>query len=162
MTRVCTICAHPNRAEIEGAIIRSEPYRRIASRFETSTTSLQRHLPHVIQTLTKAKEAREAARADDLLQQLKALRNKAIGLLTKAEAAGDYRTALAGVREARGCLELLAEMEGELNRNPQINILVAPEWLTVRAAVIEALQPFPAARVAVAERLLQLKDGVPS
>jgi hypothetical protein len=76
--------------------------------------------------------------------------------LQKAEAAGDLRTALLGIREARSCIELLAEMEGEINRNPQINILVAPEWLAVRAVLLRALQAYPEARQAVAAALTQV------
>ena len=53
--------------------------------------------------------------------------------------------------------ELLARLIGELDDRPQINLLLAPEWLEVRAALLEALAPFPDARAAVAERLLALE-----
>ncbi len=45
---------------------------------------------------------------------------------------------------------------GELDDRPQVNVLVAPEWLAVRSAVLAALAPYPAARVAVANRLVML------
>jgi hypothetical protein len=80
-------------------------------------------------------------------------------LLAKAEKAGEYRTALQGVREARACLELLAEMQGELDRRATINVLLAPEWLAVRSAVLAALARYPDARVAVADRLAALENG---
>ena len=47
------------------------------------------------------------AAADDLLGQVRALRSKAMSILLAAERQGDLRTALAGIREARACLELL-------------------------------------------------------
>jgi hypothetical protein len=156
----CTICRHPDRDAIDRALLAGQAIRSIQARFTTEKgepgrMALQRHKTGCMpELLAKAHKAEEVARADDLLEQLKGLRNKAVGLLMKAEAAGDYRTALAGVREARGCLELLAELEGQLQRNPQINILIAPEWVSVRAAILEDLQPFPTARVAVAGRLL--------
>ena len=56
-------------------------------------------------------------------------------------------------------LELVAKLIGELNDQPQVNILIAPEWLTVRAALLSALAPFPEARRAVAERLLLMEGG---
>ncbi|HZS09425.1 MAG TPA: hypothetical protein VFD58_31625 [Blastocatellia bacterium] len=56
-------------------------------------------------------------------------------------------------------LELVAKLIGELNDQPQVNILIAPEWLTVRAALLGALTPFPEARRAVAERLLRMEGG---
>jgi hypothetical protein len=101
-------------------------------------------------TLAKAQEAKETALADDLLAQVKALRNKSISILQKAEAAGDLRTALLGIREARACMELLAEMEGELNRNPVINLSLSAEWLEVRAVLLHALSDYPEARAAAA------------
>jgi hypothetical protein len=54
-------------------------------------------------------------------------------------------------------LELLAKLLGELDDRPQINLLVAPEWHKVRAALLEALLPFPDARTAVATRLKALE-----
>jgi hypothetical protein len=56
-------------------------------------------------------------------------------------------------------IELLAKLIGELDERPQVNILVSPEWIAVRAVVLEPLTPYPELRAAVAERLLQLEGG---
>jgi hypothetical protein len=93
------------------------------------------------------------AQADSLLQDVRALRSKAYSLLLAAERAGDLRTALAGVREARECLALLAKIEGAIDERPQVHLHVSAEWLAVRAALLEALAPFPEARATVAARL---------
>jgi hypothetical protein len=96
--------------------------------------------------------------AVDLLAELTELREKAMSLLLLAEAAGDIRTALAGIREARACLELLAEVQGELDRRPTLNLLaVSPDWLAVRSEVMRALSPYPEARRAVADGLVALE-----
>ncbi len=50
-------------------------------------------------------------------------------------------------------LELLAELQGKLNRNPQLNLLVAPEWVRLRDTMLRALEPYPEARLAIAEAL---------
>ena len=102
--------------------------------------------------MIKAQQAREVAQADSLLDQVRSLQAKALGILDKAEKAGDLRTALAGVREARGCLELLAEMEGKISRQP-VGILLAPEWLELRVQILTALNPHPEARQAVIEAI---------
>lgn len=101
------------------------------------------------------------ANADDLLKQLKALRNKAISILQKAETAGDYRTALMGIREARGCIEVLMEVEGELDRRGVVNITVSADWVEIRSAMLVALHPYPDAAQAVAAALLEA-EGVNS
>ena len=148
MPRTCTVCSHPDRPAIDGALVAGDAFRHIASQFGTSTTALQRHkADHLPAAVATAHEAEQVVQADDLLRQLRGLHSKAVSLLLAAERAGDLRTALAGVREARGCLELLLEIEGELDRRPQVNVLVAnPEWLAVRSAILMALQTHPAAR----------------
>ncbi len=157
MPRVCTICTHPEKEAINQALVNGEPFRHIATRYGTSTGALQRHkaddLPSI---MIKSEEAREVAHADDLVWQIKQLRNKAIGILGKAETAGDLKTALMGVREARACIELLAEMEGEINRRPVFNLYMSAEWIEVRAVLLHALGDFPEARAAAA---LALRGG---
>jgi hypothetical protein len=158
--RVCTVCSHPDVAGIDQALVAGGVNRRIAAQYGLTEASVRRHKEeHVPAKIAKAKKAQTVADADDLLHQAGALRTKAMSLLLKAEAAGDYRTALAGIREARGCLELLARLMGELNDQANINVIVAPVWIELRAAVFDALQPYPDARIAVAERLHAVAIG---
>ncbi len=160
MPRTCTVCIHPERAAINKALIANEPFRHIAERFGTSATALTRHkAEHLPAIMVKSQAAKETALAGDLLSQVQQLRDKALGILQSAEEAGDLRTALLGIREARACVELLAEMEGELNRNPTINILLAPQWIELRAVLLQALGPFPEARASVAQALLEADRG---
>ncbi len=162
MPRVCTICAHPDRCEINKCLVDGVPYRIIASRFGTSSTSLQRHkADHLPGEIVQAKAAQEIEEADDLLSQVQSLRRKSLELLNKAEQAGDYRTALAGVREARACVELLLEVEGQLDRRPSFNITLSPQWVSMRTVIIGALRDHPDAATAVAAAL-QEGEGVSS
>jgi hypothetical protein len=158
--RSCTICTHDARAEIERALVAGETFRHIAARFDTSTGALQRHkADHLPVTLVKAQEAEEVAQADDLLSQVRGLQARALTILGKAEAAGELRTALSAIREARGNLELLAKLLGELDERPQVNVLVSPEWLELRAVIVGALEPHPAARGAVLRALEGAGNG---
>ncbi len=160
MPRTCTICTHPEREAINQALVANEPFRLIAERFGTSAAALTRHkAEHLPVKLAKAHAAKETRLADDLLAQVKALRNKAISILQQAENAGDLRTALLGIREARACVELLAEMEGELKRNPVINIHLSAEWIEVRALLMGALADYPEARASVAAVLMEVEDA---
>jgi DNA polymerase/3'-5' exonuclease PolX len=69
------------------------------------------------------------------------LQGRALTILDKAETAGDLRTALGAIREARGNLELLAKLLGELDERPVVNLNVSPEWLELRAVIVGALEP---------------------
>ena len=160
MARTCTVCRHPDRPAVDMSLVNHRPYRHIAARFRLSTSALVRHHDdHLPATLASAKAAEETAHADDLLAQVRALRSKAMSLLLAAERQGDLRTALAGIREARACLELLLEVEGEIDRRPVVNVLVAPEWLAVRAELLDVLRGYPDARQAVAARLVALEGA---
>jgi hypothetical protein len=109
--------------------------------------------------MAKAQEAKEVAHADDLLRQVRSLQAKTLQTLLAAEMDGDRRTVLMAVRVARGNLELLAKLVGELDERPVVNLILSPEWLAVRAVLLAALGPHPAARVEVAAALAGLENG---
>jgi hypothetical protein len=158
--RSCTVCTHEARKEIDRALVAGEPFRNIAERFGTSAAALHRHkADHLPVKLTKAREAEEVAQADDLLSQVRDLHARALAILDKAEAAGELRTALSAIREARGNLELLAKLLGELDERPQVNVLVSPEWLELRTVIVGALEPHPEARGTVLRALEGAGNG---
>ncbi len=154
MPRTCTVCVHADRPQIDKEIVAGGTLRGIARKHSVSEDALTRHKgEHLPATLAKAQAAESVAQADTLLEQLQGLRDKAMELLLKAEQSGDYRTALAGIREARACIETLLEVEGELDRRPQFNIIVSAEWVTIRTTILAALQSHPEARQAVVKAL---------
>lgn len=121
MPKKCSICVHKKRKDIESAILEGKPLRLVASRFSVSEDALSRHkLKHILAALAKAQEVREVAMGGALVEQLRSLQEKALELLYRAEAAGDYRTALAGVREARGSLEVLVQAMSKLRESAPI------------------------------------------
>jgi len=89
------------------------------------------------------------ASADNLLADVRELQARALAILDVAERAGELRTALAAIREARGNLELLGRLAGELNDAPQLNIHLSAEWLQLQAVVVGALEGHPEARESV-------------
>ena len=135
MGRHCTVCTHPEREAIDQALVAGASYRDIAERFSLSAPSVHRHASrHLPGALIKAQEVGEVARADNLLGQVRDLQARALAILSQAEAAGDLKTALHAIREARGTLELLAKMLCEvarLSNAPQvIQIEYVNDWRT--------------------------------
>jgi transposase-like protein len=154
MPRRCTVCDHPKRHSIDEALVSSAPYRSVAKRFGLSESAVYRHkTEHLPAHLLKATEVEEAAQADDLLDQVRDLQAHALDILERAEKAGDLRTALAAISQARGNLELLGKLAGELDERPVVNLNVSPEWLELRAVIITALEPYSDARGAVLRAL---------
>jgi transposase-like protein len=160
MPRRCTVCDHPQRHGIDEALVTGAPYRSVAKRFGLSESAVYRHkTEHLPAHLLKARDVEEAARADDLLEQVRDLQSHALDILERAEKAGDLRTALAAISQARGNLELLGKLAGELDERPVVNLHLSPEWLGLRAVIVGALEPHPAAHRAVLRALESEGNG---
>jgi hypothetical protein len=154
MPRICSICANPELEAIDRAIVEGTANRRIAAQYAVSEQAVRRHkAEHLPAKLAKAHEAEEVAQADDLLEDLKSLQRRTLAILEAAEETRQHRTALAAIREARSNLELLAKLLGELDERPQLNVLISPEWLELRAVIVAALEPYGDARGAVLRAL---------
>lgn len=153
----CSVCTHPACAAVDEALAAGTALAALSRTYGLSSDALARHKArHLPTTMAQATQAAEVLRADDLLQQARDLQSKALSILDQAEEAGDLRTAVAANREARGCLELLARLLGEIDNRPQVNLFVSPQWTSALQVVMVALQPYPDARIAVADRLAEL------
>jgi hypothetical protein len=157
--RTCSICSHAESEAIDEALVGGGSSNlSVSSLFDVSEAAVRRHKSnHLPAKLVLAHEAGEVATADNLLVKVQDLQCRTLTILDKAEDAGDLRTALGAIREARGNVELLAKLLGELDERPQVNvIMIAPE---VRDAIVRALTPYGEARLAVAQALEQFEDA---
>jgi hypothetical protein len=158
MPRTCTICSHPKRAAIEAALVAGTPYRDIALQHRVGVLSVQRHASdHVKQQIAQAQEARDEAQALDVVRQLKAINGASIAILAAARRTGKHETALRAIDRIQRQLELQAKLLGDLDERPVVNVMLSPEWLHVRAAMLAALAPHPEARLDVAAALFALE-----
>ncbi len=160
MPRACTVCSHPEHDAINAALVARMSLRGIARKYFGSVKAedaLARHkADHVPAVLVKAAHAREIAHADHLLEEANRLYQVATAIMEQHQA-DKPDTALRAIQTAGRLLELLGELLGELNRTPQVNILVAPEWLHLRTVLLQALAPYPEARAATAAALLEVE-----
>ncbi len=161
MARKCTICEHEKVEEINRVLIGGASLSEIVSKyFGITKAALFRHKKnHLPAKLIKAQEIQEVAEADNLLTQVTLLRDKALSILNKAEQAGDLKTALQGIRETKGCLELLAKLQGELQERTEINILLNPQWVSLRTVILRTLEPYPEARLKLVQALKEAEDN---
>ena len=158
----CIICHRPDREAIEHAIAQGKSLREVGRTFDIHHTAVFRHkrdhTPNEIATLNGAHKVHDRGTA---LARLESLYTTAEKLLTKAL---KNDTSVNGqvqvVKEVRSCLELIAKLTGELNDRPQtVNLMMAPQWLQVRAALFQALEQHPQALEAVAGRLVALESN---
>ena len=154
MARKCSICSHASTLEINRLLIGEVPLREIAEKFSVSIAALDRHRHgHIPPTLPIAAEGLEQADAEDLLTQLKQLQVKTERVLEKAEAAENQSLSLKAIKEARSNLELLAKLQGQIAASLTINFVESPQYVEVRAIILNALESHPAARLTVANAL---------
>ena len=110
----CTVCRHEELETIDESLLEGVTSRNIAKRFQLSPASLHRHKVHLNETLKKARNAAELGRADTLIEQLQKLRADAASIQTKASQAGDYRGALAAIRQLERLLSVALKISDQL------------------------------------------------
>jgi len=153
MGRTCTVCRHKDLEEINRLLLCSDSYRDIARQFNLSKDALARHKEsHISELLSKSTDLKaevESAQGNQTLAEVRELKVTALEILEDAQSAGDLKTALLGIREARSCLELCMKAEGQIKDGPQITIINNPEWVELRTVIIQSLDPYPEAKEAM-------------
>ena len=154
MPAPCSTCTHVDRDLIDAALAGGAPKRRVATHYALTESTVRRHgARHLPATLARAVNAAEVSRADALLGQVDDLRDRALEILDQAQESGDLRTALSAIGQARGCLELLGRLAGELQDGATVNVVISAEWVQLRSTILATLDPWPQARIALAAAL---------
>ena len=123
MPRKCSICIHERRAEIERSVLAGDSYRTVAQRFDVSRDAVVRHRRHLAASTPNDLNLEQIFQSGTLVEQLRSLSYEAQRLKEKAETAGDFRTALAAVRELCRIVELVAKLRGEIDGRAEINVM---------------------------------------
>ena len=111
----CRVCCHVDRADIEASLLRGEPVRAIAGRHGVSRQAVARHGDaHLPAALARAANVREITSADSLLDVLRQAASDAKRLAARAEAEGDLRAAIAGIKTIADVVATLATVAEKL------------------------------------------------
>lgn len=154
----CKCGQYPGHLELDKAYLNNEiSLQQYADNVGCAKPSVERHVKgHLPDALLKAKDIKDVANGDSLLDELKKARERTFSLLDKAEAAADtrvYGSPVAYLKEIREQIKLLAELEGRLATQPTVNVLVLPEWLELKTRIVAALRPYPDALRAVRDAI---------
>ena len=125
MPRICTICPHKGREDIEDAVLRGESIRSIARKHPgASEDAIRRHVKnHLSAALQRSiEDERIEVTVDRLIAWTNQLQRKTMVLLGKAERSGDLGNARGLIREARENIMLLGRIAGLLEPNPNVSI----------------------------------------
>lgn len=155
--RPCKVCTSPDRDAIDRLLVApGKNQQEIGRIFGIHPRNLSRHKDLHLSQLLKNVAATEyvegeAARGKSLLDQIGGLRDRSMKILDQAEGTKSLDTALRAVREARGCIEVMAKLTGQIEQGTTVNIFQGPAWVAVQTNMIMALQDYPEAK----ERVLQ-------
>ncbi len=168
----CSICAHPQRYQIELAIVSGVSRRAIGKKYAISSDAVWRHAHNHVPPERRSelvagplKPAELAQRAADegmtLLEYVAMVRNSLMARFLAASEADDRNgTALIAGR-LLDCLRLTAQLSGELSKagatvTTNIAILQSPLMADLQSMLIRTLSPYPEARAAVLRGLEEL------
>jgi len=150
----CLTCRHPEINKINEQMVSGVPSREVARQHDLNHMSVSRHRDkHLPEILVKAQALQERETADQLLDRVESVYDKAWDLVSKAEAKGSFQPAVNALKEARNCLELIGKLLGEIKTGNTYTLIYNPEFIQVRHVITEALQPYPEARQAVVKAL---------
>jgi hypothetical protein len=162
-----TVTEHPDRGRIERDLALGRPLARIARKYGVSTTAAWRHKKKLPPQL-KAALAAHALRAAEDLEKLRNDESEALlsnlaaqraRLLLSQDACIEAEQFGLVAQLAHGIhrnLELVGKYLGEFAQHSvqtTVSILITPEYLDLRAALLRALGPYQDARRAVAAAL---------
>jgi hypothetical protein len=167
----CSVCSHRELAQIDTALARGVAAPAIARRFKLGADSVYRHsrnhLPPQLRAsllagpdlagvdLDKLKETE----SQSLLGNLVALRHRLFAALDCAEEYNDAGMLTRVSSQLHANLELTGKLLGDLGVGvTNVNVLVMPQYVELRVALVQALASFPEARQAVAAVLHQLES----
>jgi hypothetical protein len=167
----CSVCSHRELAQIDTALARGVAAPAIARRFKLGADSVYRHsrnhLPPQLRAsllagpdlagvdLDKLKETE----SQSLLGNLVALRHRLFAALDCAEEYNDAGMFTRVSSQLHANLELTGKLLGDLGVGvTNVNVLVMPQYVELRVALVQALASFPEARQAVAAVLHQLES----
>jgi len=178
MTQRCKACHHESRSEIDVALARGASARAVAQQFGVPQSSIQRHRrnghipPAVVDAFPKHRtdlsaEALAQLRCDEsagILLNLARQRRILLGAQERAEARRDKDWSLRCTHALHRNIELTARAVGEFAQHERavhqtnvLSVMMLPDYVRLRAGLIEALRPYPSARKAVGEVLAELE-----
>lgn len=172
MGQTCSICSHPERAKIDASLIAGEAYRSIAKQFACSEASMYRHKRNCVQAVIQSVKQHRVEQAAQVVEEaeerqphfvwnalaeMEWLHRQVRLVYDEARAEKDHGSSLKALGEARQQMKLFSELLSGQEEGGRAQL--EEEWLNVREAIFEALEPYPEARRAVARALLALGRG---
>jgi hypothetical protein len=154
------------------ALARGVSAGALARRYKLGTDSLYRHARNHLPPQLRASllagpdlagvdlDTLKETESQSLLANLVALRHRLFAALDTAEEYNDAGMLTRVSSQIHANLELVARILGDLGvgNTTNVNVLIMPQYVELRVALVQALASFPEAKQAVAAVLYQLES----
>lgn len=170
----CTVCRHPKRPLLEMGLVLGTPMRVLGQRFGVSIYALHNHRHKHLTPVQKAAylvalrpsevdlEQLERSESEGLLGALVGQRARLQQVVEVAMEMGNLAQCISAEKAITENLSLVAKLLGQLVQHHEVqhtNILITPDYICLRQAIITALRPYPEAAQAVGRGLAELEQG---
>ncbi len=150
----CTICKHPQRQDIDQALLnRTATLDQLSSRHGLSTSALSRHKQHLL-----AKTAQAQARFQEILREgylcmLSEFLQMLSGVIQTARAEDNTRLLLRAIHQATGIIKFMVKLDSSLSPDTVHRLLASPQAIAAHSLLPANPQFLAEARQAAAHRL---------
>ncbi len=127
----CTVCQHPQRRDIDQALITgSDTLATLSQEYGLSTSALHRHKAHLQANVNRAK-----GKLQDNLRQgcffwLSQALEMAMQTAKAAQAEGNGKVVLQAIRQGTRLLNIILKQDFQLDDRVVYDILASPQWAT--------------------------------
>lgn len=161
----CDCCASDHRMAIDAALVAGIGYRTIAARFSVGRSSVARHSKSHLSPAQRAAlltasqpsgidaEALAEREGTNLLSHVAAQRQRLLADADAARQLGDVQATVAAERALTSTLVVTGKLVGQFTTKIDVrhaHVLLDPQWLRMRQAIVTALKGHPEAMRAVA------------
>ncbi len=153
----CKICSRDDTAEVDRMILDGFVSQRdVAKHVGCSAACVSRHKKnHILPDLAIQLSKGEFDPAIDILSELR----KQFGMVKRkrdlADGTGNIPVFLSLAAESRRDLELYAKLIFIIEEHGDVDLVGSDEWARLRTTIMDALIPFPEARLAVVSALME-------
>lgn len=177
MSRPCSVCEHPDRAQAELGLANGIAARLLSLRYGLTPDALARHKQNHMDADLIARLRVRGHRSDEELAQIREHESKSLldhlvwqrsrlyRNADRAFALGDFAGERAAMEAAGKASERIGKLLGELgaavtiNHNT-INLVQSPEWHRIRTALVRELRPLGADAIAAGARALAAAETI--
>ena len=153
MPRPCSICAHNKASQINRDLVKGVSPVDVSAKYQVSQFALYRHRKnHLTRSLSEDPKVKELRITDNAVETLRNMLQKLREIEKKAERAKNLNISILAIREVCRITELLEKIAGRL-KDSEVNIYMNLQFVTIQTAIVEALEPYPEAKLAVVEAL---------